>query len=58
MKTVYMYIHLEYLLKDEDVTISQGILLVSFGHFLLSTDVIDFSEEKLFNFYKSYSTQP
>lgn len=58
MKTVYMYIHLEYLLKDEDMPTSQGIILVSFGQFLLSTDMIDFAEEKLFNFYKSYSTQP
>lgn len=50
-----MYIHLKYLFKDEDV--SQGTILVSFGHFLLSTAVIDTSEEKMFNFYKFYSTQ-
>lgn len=56
MKKVYMYIHLKYLFKDEEV--SQGIILVSFGHFLLSTDVTDFSEEKLSNLYKFYSTQP
>lgn len=48
MKKVYMYIHLKYLFKDEEV--SQGIILVSFGHFLLSAAVIDSSEEKLFNF--------
>lgn len=53
-----MYIHLEYLLKDEDMPTSQGIILVSFGQFLLSTAMINFAEEKLFNFYKSYSTQP
>lgn len=56
MKKVYMYIHLKYLFNDEEV--SQGIVLVSFGHFLLSTAVITSSEKKLFIFYKFYSTQP
>lgn len=47
---------MKYLFKDEKV--SQGIILVSLGQFLLSAAVIDSSEEKLFNFYKFYSAQP
>lgn len=39
-----MYIHLKYLFKDEEV--SHSIILVSFGHFLLSAAVIDSSEKK------------
>lgn len=34
----------------------QDIIIVSFGHFLLSTYVKDFSEEILFIFYIFYST--
>lgn len=55
MEKVYMYIHLKHLFKYE---VLQGIILVSFGHFLLSAALTDSSKEKLFNFYKFYSTQP
>lgn len=46
----------KHLFNDEEI--SQGIVLVSFGHFLQFTAVIAFSEEKLFIFYKFYDTQP
>lgn len=32
-----MYIHLKYLFRDEDRHEPQDVILVSFGHFLLTT---------------------